>query len=404
MASSATDSDAREPRPLGAAWWREGGPLRAERGPREILRFQPGHRLTLFHRGREAIGAMLEAIEAAERHVHLETYILRADETGRRVLAALEGRARAGVGVRVIFDAVGSRGLDRRALARLRGCGAEIAEYNPPSRWLWRFRPRQRDHRKLLIVDGRVGFLGGLNLGDEYVAEDEGGPTWRDAHLRIEGPALTELQALFLENWFRCGGESFAWRPLLTGELEAHGGRSLAILADGPMYRRRRLRSFFIEELGRARQHVLLVSPYFAPGRRVLDALGAAGERGVRVELLLAGHSDHPVLRRAARVIVPRLLARGVRVYEDPHRMMHAKLAVFDGGLSVVGTSNLDRQSLEHSCEVNAVIEGPEVAKWILEHFGTNVLDVTAVDRALLEKRSLATRLIDRIAAFWARL
>ena len=160
MASPATDSDAREPRPLGAAWWREGGPLRAERGPREILRFQPGHRLTLFHRGREAIGAMLEAIEAAERHVHLETYILRADETGRRVLAALEGRARAGVGVRVIFDAVGSRGLDRRALARLRGCGAEIAEYNPPSRWLWRFRPRQRDHRKLLIVDGRVGFLG----------------------------------------------------------------------------------------------------------------------------------------------------------------------------------------------------------------------------------------------------
>lgn len=374
------------------------------RSPTEILRFQPGHRIDYYDRGREAIETMVSAIDGAQHHVHLETYILRTDETGRRLLSHLEARARDGVSVRIILDAIGSRRRDRAVMARLEAAGARIVEFNPPSQWLARFRPRQRDHRKLLVVDGRVAFLGGLNIGNEYVAEDQAGPTWRDAHIRLVGPALTELQALFVENWFRSGGESFDWRELVAPEPEAYGEQSVAILADGPTYRRRRMRTFFLDELARARSRVLLVSPYFAPGGRVLDALESASARGVRVEVLIAGHSDHPLLRRAVREFVPRLLEHGVRVFEDPHRMMHAKLAVFDDALAVVGTSNLDRQSLDHSCEVNAVVEGEQAAKWILDHFGTDVLDVSPIDRALLAQRSFGTRLLDRIAAFWARL
>lgn len=376
----------------------------SQRRPREILRFRGGHRVELFHRGREVIESMLEAIDSAEHHIHLETYILRTDPTGLRVLSRLEAKAREGVSVRLIVDAVGSRGLDRRVLARLRNADVEIADYNPPSRWLWRFKPRQRDHRKILLIDGRVGFLGGLNIGDEYVTEDANGRTWRDAHVRLEGPALTELQALFLENWFRCGEESFEWRSLLTREDSTPGDQCVAILADGPMYRRRRLRSFFLDELRRAESHVLLVSPYFAPGTRVLDELAAASDRGVKVELLIAGQSDHPILQRAVRELVPRLARRGVRVFEDHHRMMHAKLAVFDDRLAVVGTSNLDRQSLDHSAEVNAVFDDKRVASWILEHFGTHVDDVTPIDPARLARRSFWTRWIDRIAAFLAKL
>ena len=377
---------------------------RAQEAPKEILRFQQSQAVELFDRGRDAIDAMLEAIDGAQLFIHLETYIFRADATGQRFLTRLEAKARAGVPVRLIYDAVGSRGLDRTLLRRLTGAGVEIADFNPPSRWLWRFRPRQRDHRKILLVDGHVGFLGGLNIGDEYAMEDESGPTWRDAHVRLRGSALSELQALFLENWFRSGGESFEWRTLLTTEVEPTGEQSVAILADGPSYRRRRVRSFFIDELRRAKTHVLLVSPYFAPGAKVMDALAEASERGVLVEILLAGYSDHPILRRAVRGIVPRLLSRGVRVFEDPHRMMHAKLAVFDESLAVVGTSNLDRQSLDHSCEVNAVFQGPRVGKWIREHFGTNVLDVTPIDEALLARRRFWTRWIDRFATLWAKL
>ncbi len=370
----------------------------------EVLRFQSGHRIQLFSSGQIAFEAMLEAIDGAKEFIHLETYILRTDATGRRILSHLVARAEQGVSVRLIFDALGSRGLDRAVLRTLENAGAQIAEFNPPLQWLWRFRPRQRDHRKILLVDGDVGFLGGLNIADEYVAEDSEGPTWRDAHLRLEGPALTELAALFIENWFRSGGESFEWRSLVDHERSTNGDRSVAILADGPSYRRRRLQSFFLDELRRAKSHVLLVSPYFAPGSKVLDALSAASDRGVRVELLLAGHTDHPLLRRAVREIVPKLLRRGVLVFEDRRRMMHAKLAVFDDALAVVGTSNLDRQSLHHSCEVNAIIDGQAEAKWILEHFGTNVFDVCPIDCDVLAKRSVVTRWIDKAAAIWARL
>lgn len=371
---------------------------------REGLLFQPGHRVSLFDRGGEAIDAMMEAIEGAEVHVHLETYLLRDDRTGLRVLDALEVRARQGVDVRVIVDAVGSRELDGSALAGLRGAGGEVVVFNPPSRWLWRFRPRQRDHRKLLIVDGRVAFLGGLNIGDEYVADGSRGPAWRDAHARVEGPSVAELQTLFLENWFRSGGASFDWRSLVIVEPEVGGHCSVAIIPDGPMYRRRRMRDFFLDELQRAQSRVLLVSPYFVPGPRVLSAIEDASDRGVLVELLLAGHTDHPILRRAARMTIPRLLRRGVRVYEDPVRMMHAKLAVFDDHLAIIGTSNLDRQSLDHSYEVNAVFDDPEVVLWIQEHYGTDVFDVRPIDSEVLARDSVLARWIDRLAAFFARL
>lgn len=401
MTSAVADEEKRSQQPADK---RSLGLTRRRPTPPEVLRFQTGHRVVLFSHGRETFDAMLEAIDSAEYFIHLETYILRADETGRRVLSHLTARAEEGVSVRLIFDALGSRGLDRSVLRPLEEAGASVAEFNPPSQWLWRFRPRQRDHRKMLLVDGQVGFLGGLNIGDEYVAEDAEGPTWRDAHIRLEGPGLTELEALFIENWFRSGGESFDWRSSITRERLPSGDRSVAILADGPSYRRRRLRSYFLSELGRAKSHVLLVSPYFAPGSKVLDALSAASDRGVRVELLLAGYTDHPILRRAVREIVPKLISCGVRVFEDPHRMMHAKLAVFDDALAVVGTSNLDRQSLDHSCEVNAVIEGHAEAKWILDHFGTDILDVCPIDRAVLERRSFLTRWVDKFAAIWARL
>ena len=376
----------------------------SEATPREILRFEKGHRILPFERGRLAIDAMIEAVERAEHRIHLETYILRPDSTGRRMLDALAARARAGVAVRMIVDAIGSRSLDRGLLASLERSGVETAVFNPPSRWLWRFRPRQRDHRKLLLVDGRLGFLGGLNIGNEYVAEDEEGPTWRDAHLQLEGPALGGLEALFLESWFRSGGASFDWHPLVSRESTAVGPESVAILADGPMYRRRRVRSFFIDELERARHRVVLVSPYFAPGPRVLNALADTSERGVSVELVLAGHSDHPMLRHAARAFVPALIRRGVRVYEDPDRMLHAKLAVFDDSRAVVGTSNLDRQSLDHSCEVNLVVESETLAGWILEHFAPATTSVTAIDLPTLARRSIWQRWLDRGAALLARL
>lgn len=365
------------------------------------LRFTDGNRMALFDTGREGLAAMLAAVEAAKQRIHLETYILRSDEVGRRFLSALVERAGAGVDVRVIYDSVGSRGLDERILAPLVEAGGEVLAFNPIARIYPRYAPRRRDHRKILVVDGSVAFTGGLNIGDEYMAGIQGSPTaeWRDAHVCLQGPVVRDLEAVFLESWFRADGSVLPWGALLASEPPEVGHARCAVLPDGPVYKRRRMRDLLVSAIEAAREEVLLVSPYFAPGHRLLDALSRASERGVVVRVLLAGHSDHPVLRRAARSIVPRLLKAGVRVAEYERAMMHAKLAVFDRGWGIVGTSNLDRQSFEHNFEVNLIVEGEEAAGQLARRALADLEQAVEVDLPGLAARGPLERIIDRLAA-----
>lgn len=357
--------------------------------------------MQLFDTGRDGLAAMLAAIEQARERIHLETYILRSDGIGRRFIEALEERARAGVDVRVLYDSLGSRGLDISALQDLMAAGGEVVAFNPITRPYPSFAPRRRDHRKILVVDGRVGFTGGLNIGEEYLAGIDGShdEEWRDAHAQVEGPVVRDLEAVFLESWFRADGPGLPWAALLGAELPAVGSVRCAVLADGPVYRRRRMRELIVSALDAAHEEVLLESPYFAPGRAVLDALSRASERGVRVELLLAGHSDHPVLRRAARSVVPRLLAAGVRVHEYGRAMMHAKLTVFDRDWGVLGTSNLDRQSFEHNFEVNLIVEGENAVRLLRDRIRADLAGAREVDLAALAARGPFERVVDGLAS-----
>jgi len=365
--------------------------------------FSDHNRLGLFDNGRDGLAAMLDEIGRAQQSIDLETYILRSDITGRRFLEALADRARAGVRVRLIYDALGSRNLNRKALWPLLGAGGLANEFNPLGRSIRKRIIRRRDHRKLLIVDGRIGFVGGLNIGDEYAAEVDDTPAWRDAHARVEGPVARELARLFDETWAHCEGAS----AIVTSDpdvpsgdadrardvLRGQGQTRAAVLADGPIYRRRRMRETVMSGLDDARSNVLLVSPYFVPGRGLLDTLERAARRGVHIDILIAGRSDHPIFRRAARAFVPRLIDCGVRVFEDTERMMHAKVAAFDDHLSIIGTSNLDRQSLYHSYEVSLLVEGSDAAAWIRDHFGP--AGAEPVDADALARRGGFTRAID---------
>ncbi len=361
------------------------------------LRFVDGNRVRVYDNGRDGLDAMLAALEDAREHIHLETYILRSDAIGRRFLAALESKARAGIGVRLLYDALGSRGLDESALAPLRVAGGDIVAFNPLTQF--RVAPRRRDHRKILVVDGCVGFTGGLNIGDEYTAVLGGEPAWRDAHVRIEGPVVRDLGAVFLESWFRADGPDLPWHAFLAEEPPACGEARCAILADGPVYRRRRMRDLLLRALRGSERDVSLASPYFAPGRRVLDALERASQRGVIVDLLLAGETDHPLLRRASRSILPRLLSAGVGVYEYEKAMMHGKLAVFDDEWAMIGSSNLDRQSFEHSYEVNLIVEGAGIPALLREAFARDISLSRRLDERSLEARGPVERLVDRLAA-----
>jgi phosphatidylserine/phosphatidylglycerophosphate/cardiolipin synthase-like enzyme len=206
-----------------------------------------------------------------------------------------------------------------------------------------------------------VAFTGGLNVGDEYLlgAGLDGNPAtpWRDAHVRLEGPAVAMLEAVFLESWFRADGPDRPWTGLDGPPITTPEGEAVAVIADGPTYHKRRVRDLLVAALERSRQRARLATPYFVPGRKLATALAETASRGVEVHLLLAGFTDHPLVRWAARGRLPALLASGVRAFEFERSMMHAKVAVFDSSWALIGTSNLDRQSLEHSYEVNLLVE-----------------------------------------------
>jgi cardiolipin synthase len=376
--------------------------------PRVGLRFRDGNRVTLLETGRAALVDMLEAIGRARSFVHLETYILRGDATGRRFLDALTARASAGVSVRLLYDAFGSFGLDPACLAPLRDAGGEVVAFNPLRRLYPRWAPRRRDHRKILIVDGEVAFTGGVNIGDEYDAEvpPEGAREagWRDTQVRIEGPAARDLGAVFLESWFRADGPELPWTEVLDRRPGRRGDVRCAVVPDGPGYRRGALRRLLVELLDSAQERARITTPYFAPGGFVLDALERTAARGVEVELILAGRTDHPVLRRAAHSILPRLLVRGVRVYEYERAILHAKSAAFDGHFALVGTSNLDRQSFEHSYEVNLALESREVVARLDQQFERDRAGSQAVDLEGLAARGPWARLLDRLAAVLLRV
>lgn len=364
-------------------------------------RFTEGNRVAVFETGRPALRAMLEAIDGARRYVHLETYILRSDATGARFVEALLDRALDGVSVRLLYDAFGSLGIDEGFLRPLREAGADVVAFNPVSRIYPRWAPRRRDHRKLLLVDGRIAFVGGLNIGDEYWGGDTPESAWRDAHLALEGPVVRELGAVFLESWFRADGPDIDWHDLMSTESAAVGDVRCAVVPDGPVYRRRRTRDLLMRGLREAREQVCLASPYFAPGRRVLRAVAECGRRA-SVVLVLAGRTDHPVLRRAAHALLPRLLRSGVEVFEYEASMMHAKVAIFDRQWAVVGSSNLDRQSFDHSYEVNVVLEGDVVAR-LHETFVHAAAHSLRVDEDMLAGRSLWERWLDRASAIVLR-
>lgn len=312
------------------------------------------HRVALLRDGEQAFPAMLAAIAGAQRTACLETYILRDDSTGRRFGAALKERAAAGVEASLLYDAWGSS-VSASFLQDLRDGGVHTLAFRPfdisaPFRKVAR-----RDHRKALIVDGRIAFTGGLNLSDDYASPTKGGRGWRDTHLRFEGPAAAELEYFFLRTWRRAGGAPLDERRYSRGERRADPMVRIA----GSEFRRRG-RSITKEyrlAFEGARSRILLTSAYFLPPLRLIHALSAAARRGVDVQIMVAGTTDVPAVLFASRTIYGHLLAAGARMFEWRGRVLHAKTAVIDGRWSTIGSSNLDAQSLSQNLEVNAIIE-----------------------------------------------
>lgn len=322
--------------------------------------FLGGNRVAALHDGRQAYPAMLEAIRGARRTVHLETYILRSDATGWEFARALAERARAAVRVRVIFDSVGSLEIDEDFLQFLRNAGISLLEYHPVAPWRPRWAWGRRDHRKILVVDGEVGFTGGINIADDYADPARGGGGWRDTDVRIEGPAAYELDRLFRAVWFMQTGRWFK----LEGDPEKGAGDSLVrVAANQEFLHRHRIRRAYRHALGKAARSVCVANAYFVPDRTIRKALYRAVRRGVSVRVLVQGESDVPAVTWASRRVFEELLRNGVRLFVWPGPVLHSKTVVVDGFWSAVGSYNMDHRSLLHNLEVNLHIIDAEFGR-----------------------------------------
>ena len=345
----------------------------------------------LLFDGRQAFPEMLAAIAAAGHSVDLETYILVHDQCGRRFQRALIDAAARGVRVRLLYDWWGCRSLSQEYVRELVACGVEVATYHP----LIILRPKwalnRRNHRKIMIVDGHVGFTGGLNIADDYAAPEDGGKGWRDTHVRLDGAAAAgRLASIFEHDWrhstpFQSSGTPGqrlrdAVRRRLRQALEhkrpaggwgrltgaPRGGASpVQIVANQEFRYRRRIDRAYRYAIRHAREYILISNAYFVPGRAVQRALARAARRGVRVGIVVAEPrvNDLPYVGWASRAMYGDLLAAGVRIYEWPLGMMHAKTAVIDDAWAVVGSYNLDHGSLLRLLEAVAVIADPAVAR-----------------------------------------
>jgi cardiolipin synthase A/B len=349
--------------------------------------------------GPETHDAMLEAIGSANHHVHLETYIFADDEVGKRFAAALAAKARMGVAVRVIYDSIGSRSASGDFWAELQAAGVAVRTFNPPDPIQDQnpFDIDTRDHRKLLIVDGRAAFTGGINIDRNYVRPSEvvGGTStssgWRDTHIRIAGPAVEAFQNLFVGLWEMLD-EPLAEPPYAPRNLDEGDTLVRVLSAVGGNAEASQIWVAYQAAAKVARDRIWITQSYFAPDDELLTAIREAAARGVDVRVLVAGFSDSQLLLNASRAYYADLLEAGIKVFESQEQIMHAKTMVVDGYWSTVGSSNLDYLSFLHNHEANAVILGAKFAAELEDVFLADQANAVEIELERWRERSLWQR------------
>ena len=360
-----------------------------------------GNKVTLLYDGPQTMTAMMTAISAAKDHINLETYIFDQDEIGIRFADLLIARHRAGVKVNVIYDSVGTIGTPQAFFDKMRDAGIQLLAFNPvnPLKLKGMWEPNNRDHRKILVVDGVVAFMGGVNISDTYSsgslfrskARRDTKVGWRDTHIKIEGPAVAALQWLFLNNWASQKSPDLPDSNFFP-PLKEVGDKLVRVLASEPggdydIYKA------YVLAIQEAKKTIHITSAYFVPDVQILRALSAAAQRGVKVKIILPGVTDSGLLFHAARSFYSEMLASGIKIYEMQIAVLHAKTAVIDKVWATIGSTNIDTRSFLHNHEINVVVFGEEFGNAMENAFAEDLRDSVEITQEKWGQRPLGDRL-----------
>lgn len=345
-----------------------------------------GNDIELLTDTNRTLGLIEQALLNARESIHLEYYIWQPDRTGTRLRDLLIRKAHEGVRVRFLYDGFGSFWLTRRFLKPMCEAGIQIATFLPGQTFRERWSLNLRNHRKIVVVDGRVAFTGGMNIGDEYIGRSSATGFWRDAHLRLIGPEVRRQQSVFAEDWYFATGEVLPDAEP-SGSLESSGRVIAQTVNGGPEEETSHFQALILAAINEAHDRVLLVTSYFAPPAAIISALENAAFRGVRVRLLLSGRGNHLWTLLAGRGVYDSLLHAGVEIAEYQRGLLHSKTLTIDGHWSLVGSANVDCRSLFLNFESGVILYDEPLAEQLEQQFERDLADAIPIKPAVWERR-----------------
>ena len=355
-----------------------------------------GNRIEPLYNGEAAYPAMMDTIETAKKYIYLTTYIFETNASGEQFIDALSRAKDRGVDVRVIIDGIGEWYSLPRASSLLQERGVRVTRFLPPKLFPPTLRINLRNHRKILVADGRIGFLGGMNIGDRHLADNTANPgRVVDLHFRLTGPIVTQIEQVFLEDWRFCTRETIQPRP---AQAPNAGDTICRAIVDGPNEDIDRIYMILLCAFSSAQHDISIMTPYFLPPAELIAALQAAALRGVTVNILLPEKNNHPIVQWASVNLLPELLIRGVRVFYQPPPFVHTKLFIVDNHYAQVGSANLDIRSLRLNFELMVELYGTTVSEILTPHFQEQRNRSREVTLEEVEGRALSVKVRDALS------
>lgn len=362
------------------------------------------NRVTILKNGEEKFPEVFKAIEAAEHHIHLEYYIFTETGIGEALTDLLMAKARNGIEVRMIVDGVGSFRLPKAFFRKLEESGIQIIEFMPVLFPTFTSKINYRNHRKILVVDGKIGFTGGINVDDRYVNNDKHPLYWRDTHLKIEGESVKTLQFLFFLNWQFITQREEPNMAEYFKDIENAGKHCVQINASGPDWELASIMDSFFIAINSAKSKVRIATPYFIPNESILDAITTAARSNVEIELIIPDESDSWIVQAASLSFLRELMEKGVNVYLYQKGFLHSKVIIIDDTFSSVGTANMDYRSFDLNHEVNTYLYHKDLVGTLIDHFEIDKRDSLHLDLKTWKNRGLPEKLKESVCRLLAPL
>lgn len=341
---------------------------------------------------------IIKELKRAKHHIHLEYYIVRHDGIGEQIKDILIQKAKQGVKIRFLFDAVGSWQLSKKYITELRNAGIETVSFGPVKFAFLNSKFNFRNHRKIIVIDGNIGFVGGLNIGDEYLGRVKSIGFWRDTHLMLKGEGVRTLQLIFLQDWYYMTSHSFLTAEYLSPQLDnkSHGG--VQLIPGGPDNEWSVIKNIFFSMITSAKESVWIASPYFIPDEDIFSAIKVAALSGIDVRLLVPNRPDKRIVFHASRSYFPELLEAGVRVFEYERGFMHSKIIIVDRELASIGTSNMDMRSFHLNFEVNAFLYRTQSTLKLVDDYTEDLNYAKELHLETFQERHIGFRLLESTA------